>query len=288
MPRLRAAYRPANPPPTTITRWGGRVATSVVAMMARVYPADTGCSNTGCGRLVWLVSSGKRRATTRTPRTHRTPPETTANCGAGQGGDDRRLDVAEPRAAGHDEGMDRRDPAAQLIGRVELDERRAEDGRKDVGGAGDGEEEEGQRERDGHEPERGDRQTPHGDRGEDRPARSVDARDPAREQGAEERPGGRRGRDQAEADRPDAEDVQGEDREERRRHPEDHRVEVDGEGAQDDPAAAANRRPSRIASGRAGRRRRAAGTARSREGHEATPRTRPGPPRRRRRARPSR
>ena len=33
MPRLRAAYSPANPPPTIVTRWGRR-GTSAVAVMA--------------------------------------------------------------------------------------------------------------------------------------------------------------------------------------------------------------------------------------------------------------
>lgn len=62
------------------------------------------------------------------------------------GGHDAGLDVAEARAAGHDEGMDRGHAAAQAIGRVELDERRSEDRREDVGGAGRGKEDEGERE----------------------------------------------------------------------------------------------------------------------------------------------
>ena len=125
--------------------------------------------------MTWLASSGKRRATTHTPRTQAIAARDDRELRAGQRGDDGRLDVAEPRAAGHHQDVDRHDPATQLVGRLELDERRAEDRREDVGGAGGREAHEGQRERDRHQPERGDRQAPGRDREEDRPARPADA-----------------------------------------------------------------------------------------------------------------
>ena len=113
--------------------------------------------------MTWRTSSGKRRATTPTPSTHRTPPDTTANWGVGQRRDDGRLDVAEARAAGDDQDVDRHDAAAQVVRRLELDEGRAEDRREDVGGAGEGQEHQRQRERHRHQPERGDGEAP--DRG---------------------------------------------------------------------------------------------------------------------------
>ena len=82
------------------------------------------------------ASSGKRRATTPTPTTQRIPPDTTANCGLVSAATSGRLDVAEARPARDDERVDRHDPAAETVGRLELDERGAEDRREDVRGAG--------------------------------------------------------------------------------------------------------------------------------------------------------
>src|SRR5438094_7713581 len=57
-------------------------------------------------------------------------------------GDGRRLDVAKLRAAADRQHMDRRDPAAEPVWRLELDERRAEHGREHISTAGDREKDE--------------------------------------------------------------------------------------------------------------------------------------------------
>ena len=130
---------------------------------------------------MWPTSSGNSLATTTTRRagTGRRPtrprpagPTTRRHAG--------RLDVADPRPARDDQPVDRHDPAAQRVGRLELDERRAEDRREDVGRAGQGQADPGQREREGEQPERGDRQAPADDGDHDRPADPPDRRDPAR------------------------------------------------------------------------------------------------------------
>ena len=141
--------------------------------------------------MVWRASSGNRRATTPTPSTHSTPPETTANCGLVSGRHDGRLDVAEARSAGHDQGVDRHHPAAELVRRLELDERRAEDRREHVGGAGDRQAERARAGTNGDQAERRDRQAPGDDRREDRAPGPPDRRHPAREERAEERAGRR-------------------------------------------------------------------------------------------------
>ena len=102
---------------------------------------------------VCWTSSGNSRATTQTPTTHGDPARHDRELRADERRHDGRLHVADPRPAGHDQAVDRHHPAAQPVGRLELDEGRAEDGREDVGGAGQRRERhEGQRERDGHSP----------------------------------------------------------------------------------------------------------------------------------------
>ena len=237
----------------------------------------------------WAMSSGKARTTAATPTRTSSPPETTANCGAGDRRDGGRLDVAEPRAAGHDEHVDRRDPAAQLIRRGELDDRRAEDRRQHVGRAGDRQQSERERERERRQSEPGDGQAPDDDGPDHRSTRGSTRRTQPDRTAPRNAPtpgaaairptpaGPTPKTSRASAGKSDVgipkiiatRSIAKVDRMTRRR--------------------AANRRPSRIAvrPGRttAAERRR---SARSRQGQRATPRTTGRRPRRRRPARPSR
>ncbi len=185
------------------------------------------------------TSSGKRRAMTPTPATHSTPPEIDRELRPDDRGHEGRLDVAEAWPARDDERVDRGDAAAQLVGRLGLDERGAEDRREDVRGAGHGQH---QRARAGTRTCSSPKATiarPQAMTDEDdRPADARHGRDPAREERPDEGADPGRGDEQPEARRTGIEDVQGEHREQRRRHAEDHRVEVDDERAEDRPPVA--------------------------------------------------
>ena len=132
-------------------------------------------------------SSGKTRATTRDADEAEQAARDDRELGAEDGRDAGRLEIAHPRPAGHDQQVDRDDPAAQLVGRLELDDRCAEDRRQDIGRPGDRQEHERERERERGQAEAGDRQAPHDHRQGDRPAGPPDPRDPARQERARRR-----------------------------------------------------------------------------------------------------
>ena len=191
--------------------------------------------------------SGERRPTT--PITQATPPETTANCGV-------------VRAATTAASMSPRrgplvttrvwidvHPAAELVGRLELDERRAEDGREDVGGTGHGEEDQRQRERERSTSPNAVIARPQTTTASRiaRPVRRTELTQPEN-RAPRKAPAAGAAASSPKPAGPVPKTLEGQDREERGRHPEDHRVEVDDERAEDRPALRAKRRPSRIAS----------------------------------------
>ena len=209
-----------------------------------------------------------------TPSTQRIPPDTTANCGpmsaattAASMSPSRGplvttrmwIDMTRPR---------------RRVRRLELDERRAEDRREDVRGAG---ERRGQKSASGNEtvtsPKAVMARPQHGDGERGSPARSAGPPRPSpRSSAPRNAPAAGAAASSPKPAGPGLEDVEREDREERRRHPEDHRVEVDHERAEDraplagEAQALADRREPGP-----DRRRRAAATGGSRAGRRTTP-----------------
>src|SRR6476469_2737493 len=109
MPRLRAAYRPANPPPTTTTRCGSEGVMLGAAMDLPNLPGvgDSPHSQRVIGQLWEAPCHHTHTEQAKDPT--RDDGELRGRQRRDRGG----LDVAEARPAGDDEGMDRHHPAAQ-------------------------------------------------------------------------------------------------------------------------------------------------------------------------------
>src|SRR5204862_2363587 len=129
IPRLRAAFKPANPPPT-MTTWSGRRGISSDAGIA----PDS--SRARSAERQWTGSRGRRSSREDVANEFGKPPGDDPHAedaqdparhdgelGRGQRGDDRRLEIAEPWPTGDDQRVDRCHPATQPVWCVELDER---------------------------------------------------------------------------------------------------------------------------------------------------------------------
>ena len=159
---------------------------------------------------------------------HASPPVTTLIVGENQAATSPASN-RRARAPGHDQEKMVESRPRSRSGTMSCSDRRPEDRADHVGGAGDREEEQGERQVRPHQTERGDRRPPPGHRPDHRLTLPPDAADAARQQDLREGADGRCREEQSDHGLATVELAHGQHREERGRHAEDHRDQVDHE-----------------------------------------------------------